>query len=210
MTQVNLDALQYQSTTVDATTANDYENVVATTTDDNQQVETMDASSVIITSTTADATEINSDSSSLPAIAEDLPNGCNSQDTKISNELDAEMVSEDELPAPAQPKIDDAEEVSDDDLPAPKRAELPADTEVVSEDELPSSNKAKRKIEDGHEADSTNDNAETPKKRAKSETDSTYTRRDIKDRLFFFFFFLKLFSNHIFTHLSRQRSGKTK
>lgn len=184
MTQVNLDALQYQSSTVDAT-------------DDNQQVETTDTTSVIIISTTADATEIKSDSSSLPAIAEDLPNGCNSQDTKVSNELDAEMVSEDELPAPAQPKIDDAEDLSDEDLPAPKRAELPADTEIVSEDELPSSNKTKRKIEDGHEADSTNDNAETPKKRAKSETDSTYMEIE-RHKRFVFLFIFERFSNRNF------------
>lgn len=161
--QINLDLLQNQ------TSADDDE------TDINQQqpsIELNDEISIQINTTTTDTTEINSDSSSLPAIAEDLPNGC-SQDTKIdTNELDAEMVSEDELPAPAQPKIDDAEDLSDEELPGPKRAELPADTEVVSEDELPSSNKAKRKIEDGHEADNTNDNAETPKKRAKPEADS--------------------------------------
>lgn len=66
-----------------------------------------------------DATTDNSDSSSLPAISEDLPNGNDgcSQDTKVEDGLDAEMVSEDELPAPAQPKVDDAEEVSDEELP---------------------------------------------------------------------------------------------
>lgn len=119
------------------------------------------------------ATETNSNSSSLPAIAEDLINGC-SQDTKIENELDAEMVSEDELPAPAQPKVDNAEDLSDEELPAPKRAELPADTEVVSEDEFPSSNKGKRKIGENNDAESSTDNAETPKKRAKAVPDGTY------------------------------------
>lgn len=93
--------------------------------------------------------EENSETSSLQAIAEDVPNGC-SQQTK-DDELDAEMVSEDELPAPTQPKVDDAEEVSDEELPGPKRAELPADTEVVSEDELPSLNKSKRKAEEGQD-----------------------------------------------------------
>lgn len=124
-----------------------------------------------------DTIEATSDSSSLPAIAEELPNGC-SQDTKVGgeHELDAEMVSEDELPAPAQPTIDDAEDLSDDELPALKRAELPADTEVVSEDdEFPSSNKVKRKADESHEADNNpNESDDTPKKRAKTELDSKY------------------------------------
>lgn len=123
----------------------------------------------VATAVTTETTEVNSDSNSLPAISEDLPNG-NSQDTKISNELDAEMVSEDELPAPAQPKVDDAEDLSDEELPGPKRAELPADTEVVSEDEFPSSNKAKRKCDGGKEG--ADENADTPKKRAKADSDS--------------------------------------
>lgn len=114
-----------------------------------------------------------SDSSSLPAIADDLLNGC-SQDTKVDIELDAEMVSEDELPAPAQPTIDDAEDLSDEELPGPKRAELPADTEVVSEDEFPSSNKVKRKADECHEADNPNEDVDTPKKRAKTELDSKH------------------------------------
>lgn len=115
-----------------------------------------------------------SDSSSSPAIADDLLNGC-SQETKVENELDAEMVSEDELPAPAQPTIDDAEDLSDEELPGPKRAELPADTEVVSEDEFPSSNKVKRKADESNEADNTNEeDIDTPKKRAKTELDSKY------------------------------------
>lgn len=50
--------------------------------------------------------------------------------------LDAENISEDELPAPTKPEVQDAEEVSDEELPGPKD-EMPADTEVVSEDELP-------------------------------------------------------------------------
>lgn len=117
-----------------------------------------------------------SESSSSPAIADDLLNGC-SQDTKVENvELDAEMVSEDELPAPAQPTIDDAEDLSDDELPGPKRAELPADTEVVSEDEFPSSNKVKRKADESHETDNTNEDIDTPKKRAKTELDSKYPK----------------------------------
>lgn len=154
MMQVNFDALQNQSS---GDVAMDANNQVAPI--DNQ-----------INRQTADVIEVNSDSSSLPAIAEDLPNG-NSQDTRVGNELDAEMVSEDELPAPAQPKIDDAEDLSDEELPGPKRAELPADTEVVSEDEFPSSNKVKRKIDGTQETDNANENTETPKKRAKAEND---------------------------------------
>lgn len=157
MMQVNLEALQNQSSGDDATDANNQVSPI-----DNQ-----------INLQTADVIEMNSDSSSLPAIAEDLPNG-NSQDTRVGNELDAEMVSEDELPAPAQPKIDDAEDLSDEELPGPKRAELPADTEVVSEDEFPSSNKVKRKIDDIQEADNANENTETPKKRAKAENDGKF------------------------------------
>lgn len=120
-----------------------------------------------------------SESSSSPAIADDILNGC-SQETKVENEneLDAEMVSEDELPAPAQPTIDDAEDLSDDELPGPKRAELPADTEVVSEDEFPSSNKVKRKADESHETDNTNEDIDTPKKRAKTELDSKYPKHN--------------------------------
>lgn len=114
-----------------------------------------------------------SDSSSSPAIADDLINGC-SQETGVENELDAEMVSEDELPPPnLKPTIDDAEDLSDEELPGPARAELPADTEVVSEDELPS-NKVKRKADESHEIDNTNEDIDTPKKRAKTELDSNY------------------------------------
>lgn len=73
-----------------------------------------------------------------------------SEETKAGDQatdLDAENISEDELPAPAKPEVQDAEEVSDEELPGPKMAELPADTEVVSEEELPVL-KGKRKHED--------------------------------------------------------------
>lgn len=113
-----------------------------------------------------------SDSNSSPAIADDLLNGC-SQETKIDNELDAEMVSEDELPVPSAPvQPTDLSDLSDEELPGPKRAELPADTEVVSEDEFPSTNKVKRKAEENHDVDSLNEDVDTPKKRAKTELDS--------------------------------------
>ena len=41
-----------------------------------------------------------------------------------------ENISEDELPAVQVVKVPETEEVSDEELPGPKRAELPADTEV--------------------------------------------------------------------------------
>lgn len=107
--------------------------------------------------------DVNSESSSCAAIAETIQNG-SSQETKVDG-LDAEMVSEDELPAPNQPKVDDAEEVSDEELPGPKLAELPADTEVVSEDELPASNKTKRKADESYDPSSPTDSA--PEKRSK-------------------------------------------
>lgn len=106
---------------------------------------------------------LNSESSSCPAIADSIQNG-SSQETKVDG-LDAEMVSEDELPAPNQPKVDDAEEVSDEELPGPKLAELPADTEVVSEDELPASNRVKRKADESYDPSSPTDSA--PEKRSK-------------------------------------------
>lgn len=164
--QVNSDALQNLSSADDESNAKDQSAQIPQLNDeiDSNQINMANAVGV---------TETNSNSSSLPAIAEDLINGC-SQDTKIENELDAEMVSEDELPAPAQPKVDNAEDLSDEELPAPKRAELPADTEVVSEDEFPSSNKGKRKIGENNDAESSTDNAETPKKRAKAVPDGTY------------------------------------
>lgn len=107
------------------------------------------------------------ESKSDVAIAEDLQNGENSDDTRV--DIDAEMVSEDELPAPTQEKVDDAEEVSDEELPGPKLAELPADTEVVSEDELPSSNKVKRKVDEGYDPGSPTESSEVPEKKAKSD-----------------------------------------
>ncbi|XP_065371560.1 pre-mRNA-processing factor 39 [Calliphora vicina] len=74
------------------------------------------------------------DSLSEPAIAEEVPNATScSNDTMVNTEV----ISEDELPPPSKPEINDAEEVSDEELPAPQRAELPADAEVISEDELP-------------------------------------------------------------------------
>lgn len=84
--------------------------------------------------------------SSSPAIAESLLNNNNEGEANDSEativDADAEMVSEDELPMPVKPKINDAEEVSDEELPGPRRAELPADAEVVSEDELPTPKRA--------------------------------------------------------------------
>lgn len=115
--------------------------------------------------------------SNSAAVAEDLPNGDNSQDTKL--DIDAEMVSEDELPAPSQEKVDDAEEVSDDELPGPKLAELPDDTEVVSEDELPSSNKNKRKVDVGYDPGSPTGSSEVPEKKTKiDEPQGCYSKFD--------------------------------
>lgn len=117
-----------------------------------------------------DATKIETEDEEVKsndnAIAEDLQNGENSQDTRV--EVDTEMVSEDELPAPTKEKVDDAEELSDDELPAPQRAELPEDTEVVSEDELPST-KTKRKLDDGYDPGSPTEDTEGPEKKAKIE-----------------------------------------
>ena len=44
---------------------------------------------------------------------------------------EAEVVSEDELPAIQVVKVPEAEAVSDDELPAPNIADLPTDTEVI-------------------------------------------------------------------------------
>ncbi|XP_026840013.1 pre-mRNA-processing factor 39 [Drosophila persimilis] len=77
------------------------------------------------------------DSSSHHAIAESLGDEADTSNATIVN---TEIISEDELPPPTKPEINDAEEVSDEELPAPQRAELPADAEVISEDELPSNN----------------------------------------------------------------------
>lgn len=108
------------------------------------------------------------------AIAETLENGTNE-----ATDLDAEMVSEDELPAPDKPKVQDAEEVSDDELPGPKMAELPADTEVVSEEEMPSKEEegttkkdaVKRKVED-YDPSSPTDDSEAPEKKLKTDSDN--------------------------------------
>lgn len=97
-----------------------------------------------------------------------------SEDLKISDQhatdLDAENISEDELPAPTKPKVQDAEEVSDEELPGPKMAELPEDTENVSEDELPSQSvkKEKRKLQDYDPSDPTDEN-DAPEKKLKKE-----------------------------------------
>lgn len=135
--------------------------------------------------------DVNSESSSCPAIAESIQNG-SSQETKVDG-LDAEMVSEDELPAPNQPKVDDAEEVSDEELPGPKLAELPADTEVVSEDELPASNKIKRKADESYDPSSPTDSA--PEKRSKPDGGMIYYNILALQYRFI------LLSNHIFSEL---------
>lgn len=111
---------------------------------------------------TYDPSEAMNEDSSQPALVEDLANGNSSSDTK-NDALEAEMVSEDELPAPTVSKVDDAEEVSDEELPGPKLAELPEDTEIVSEDELPASNRAKR----GYDPNSPTDGDDPEKKKAK-------------------------------------------
>lgn len=122
-------------------------------------------------STRIEADDRSEESITEPAIAEDLPNGRSSaggdsQSTKM--DVDAEMVSEDELPAPSQEKVDDAEEVSDEELPGPKLAELPADTEVVSEDELPTAaSKCKRKVDEGYDPCSPTESSEMPEKKAR-------------------------------------------
>ncbi|XP_061402957.1 pre-mRNA-processing factor 39 [Musca vetustissima] len=82
------------------------------------------------------------DSLSEPAIVSDIPmSGGDISDATIQN---TEIISEDELPLPTKPEINDAEEVSDEELPAPQRAELPPDAEVISEDELPAAAADKR------------------------------------------------------------------
>lgn len=84
-------------------------------------------------------------------------------DDPDATSLDAENISEDELPAPVKPKVQDAEEVSDEELPGPK-VEMPDDTEVVSDDELPV--QKKRKHDDYDPNDPTDDGVE---KRQKTE-----------------------------------------
>lgn len=102
------------------------------------------------------------------AQSEDLKN--NDQN---ATDLDAENISEDELPAPTKPKVQDAEEVSDEELPGPKMAELPADTENVSEEELPASSqtpskKEKRKLQDYDPSEPT-DETYAPEKKIKKD-----------------------------------------
>uniref|UniRef100_A0A1B0CSS7 Pre-mRNA-processing factor 39 n=1 Tax=Lutzomyia longipalpis TaxID=7200 RepID=A0A1B0CSS7_LUTLO len=113
------------------------------------------------------------------AIAEDLPNGQDSPGKQT--DPDTEMVSEDELPAPTQPKVQDAEEVSDDELPGPKLAELPADTEVVSEDELPAAGKGKRKADEGYDPGSPTESTEAPEKKAKLESAAEEPKKKLPD-----------------------------
>lgn len=91
-----------------------------------------------------------------------------SEETKTvdpdATDLDAENISEDELPVPAKPKVQDAEEVSDEELPGPKMAELPADTEVVSEEELPALKKeGKRKHESDYDPSEPTDESDGKK-----------------------------------------------
>jgi hypothetical protein len=88
-----------------------------------------------------------------------------------ATDLDAENISEDELPEPTKPKVQDAEEVSDEELPGPKMAELPEDTENVSDDELPASQankKEKRKLQDYDPSDPTDEN-DTPEAKKKKD-----------------------------------------
>ncbi|XP_037943449.1 pre-mRNA-processing factor 39-like [Teleopsis dalmanni] len=82
------------------------------------------------------------ESNTEAAIAEDI---AGVDDGSNATMVNTEIISEDELPLPTKPEINDAEEVSDEELPAPKRAELPADAEVISEDELPANSAAERK-----------------------------------------------------------------
>ena len=90
------------------------------------------------------------------------------QNDPEATDLDAENISEDELPQPAKPKVQDAEEVSDEELPGPKMAELPADTEVVSEEELPALKKeGKRKHESEYDPSEPTD--EVDEKKPKTE-----------------------------------------
>lgn len=164
--QSDLTALYDQSSTgglndAAANTTDSIETLLANLTEDNANSLPSDGGS-FSQQIAYEPNEATSENSSLPAFAEDLANGNSSSDTK-NDALEAEMVSEDELPAPAVSKIDDAEEVSDEELPGPKLAELPADTEVVSEDELPASIKAKRGYDPASPTDG--DDPETKKAR---------------------------------------------
>lgn len=139
--------------------------------------------------------EIQNDSNSQITLTNDfemhddeLSSGTKTEDTLAQSEdfkqkdeqatdLDAENISEDELPIPTKPKVQGAENISDDELPGPKMADLPADTEIVSEEELPSSNTpnsvknkdGKRKLEDYDPCDPTADENELPEKKTKKE-----------------------------------------
>ncbi|BFF92395.1 pre-mRNA-processing factor 39 [Drosophila madeirensis] len=93
------------------------------------------------------------DSSSHHAIAESLGDEADTSNATIVN---TEIISEDELPPPTKPEINDAEEVSDEELPAPQRAELPADAEAST----------KRKA--GKEADEAKANVEKKSSEAAS------------------------------------------
>lgn len=80
--------------------------------------------------------------------------------------LDADEISEDELPTVVKPEVQDAEEVSDEELPGPKLAELPADTEVVSEEELPVIKKeGKRKHESDYDPSDPTEEVEEKKQK---------------------------------------------
>ncbi|XP_034112474.1 pre-mRNA-processing factor 39 isoform X1 [Drosophila albomicans] len=102
------------------------------------------------------------DSSSHHAIAESLGDDLDASNATIVN---TEIISEDELPPPSKPEINDAEEVSDEELPAPQRAELPADAEVISEDELPTHNNnnngAEPKVGSKRKADKDEDSSQS-------------------------------------------------
>nr|XP_013097802.1 unnamed protein product [Stomoxys calcitrans] len=117
------------------------------------------------------------DSLSEPAIVSDIPiSGGDISDATIQN---TEIISEDELPLPTKPEINDAEEVSDEELPAPQRAELPPDAEVISEDELPTgadkrSPSPSRTTETSRKKRKADDEAET----AKDVVDSGQIKKD--------------------------------
>lgn len=98
-----------------------------------------------------------------------------------ATDLDAENISEDELPGPAKPKVQDAEEVSDEELPGPKLAELPADTEVVSDDELPSLKKeGKRKHESDYDPSEPTDEVDEKKLKTDSEEEPKHKLPDLE------------------------------
>ncbi|XP_075148092.1 pre-mRNA processing factor 39 [Haematobia irritans] len=111
------------------------------------------------------------DSLSEPAIVSDIPiSGGDISDATIQN---TEIISEDELPLPTKPEINDAEEVSDEELPAPQRAELPPDAEVISEDELPTG--ADKRSPSPSQANS----ASGKKRKANDETDDVKNDEEV-------------------------------